>query len=488
MSSPTSVGRLAALAGGMVIGDASVGISDVVHDSRSAAPGALFVAIRGLITDGHRFVDQAVEGGASAICVEQQVDHCPVPQIIVDDSRANLGLLAAEVHGRPSTQLRVVGITGTNGKTTVAHLLESIVIAGGVVAGRIGTTGASAAGRSLPLARTTPEASNLQRLLALMVEAGVDVVAAEVSSHAMALGRADAVSFAVAAFTNFSQDHLDFHGDMESYFAAKALLFDERRVQRAVINVADPYGARLAGMIDLPVLAIGTEVLATDIALEPAGTRFRLVTPPGSSPVRLPLAGEFNVSNALIAAGCALELGFDLDAIVGGLESVGQIPGRFEIVPAKSNLTVVVDYAHTPDGVDTVIDTARALATGKITVVLGAGGDRDRSKRAAMGRAASRADRFVVTSDNPRSEQPDEIIADVREGVVDGSTDLIVESDRRAAIRGALASASDGDMVLVLGKGHEQGQEVDGRVLEFDDRRVVAEELALIEGAPCSHC
>ena len=251
-SHPVSVGDLALLAGGDVIGDRDVEITDVVHDSRSAGPGVLFVAIRGLKTDGHRFVETAIVNGAAAVCVEEPATGCEVPQLVVDNTRANLGLLAAEVHGRPSSTLRVVGITGTNGKTTVAHLLESIAATAGVVAGRIGTTGASVAGTELPLARTTPEASNLQRLLASMVEAGADVVAAEVSSHALTLGRVDGVQFEVAAITNLSQDQLDFHTDMDDYFAAKTMLFESHRPRRAVINCDDAWGERLSGIIDVP--------------------------------------------------------------------------------------------------------------------------------------------------------------------------------------------------------------------------------------------
>jgi UDP-N-acetylmuramoyl-L-alanyl-D-glutamate--2,6-diaminopimelate ligase len=478
-----SVVRLTEVVDGALVGDSDTTITDVVHDSRDAAPGALFVAVRGFTTDGHLFVDQAVGRGASAICVEDLVDACPVPQILVEDSRAVLGRLAAEVHGRPSSRLRVVGITGTNGKTTVTYLLESIVTAGGLTAGRIGTTGASIGGRSVSLPRTTPEASDFQRLLADMVDERVDVVAAEVSSHALALGRVDAVSFAVAAFTNISQDHLDFHGDMESYFAAKARLFDRDRTARAVINVDDVRGEALAGSVDVPVLAVGREVRASELELAASRTRFRLVTPLGFAVVSLPLAGAFNVSNALIAAACALELGLGLDTIVAGLESVGQIPGRYEIVPATRGFTVAVDYAHTPDGVETVIEAARAVSSGRITVVLGAGGDRDRSKRPAMGRAASAADRFILTSDNPRSESPEEIIEAVRAGVEAEAVELIVEPDRRLAIHRALAMAEPGDTVLVLGKGHELGQEISGRIIEFDDRKVVSEKLADLEKA-----
>jgi UDP-N-acetylmuramoyl-L-alanyl-D-glutamate--2,6-diaminopimelate ligase len=448
----------------------------------------LFVAVRGLTTDGHRFVDQAVAAGASAACVEREIEECAVPQIVVTDSRRVLGALAAEVHGHPSSDTRVVGITGTNGKTTVTYLLESIILAGGLAPGRIGTTGASVTGRLVPLPRTTPEASDLQRLLRLMVRSGVDVVAAEVSSHAMSLGRVDAVAFAVAAFTNLSQDHLDFHGDMESYFAAKASLFETGRSARAVINVDDPYGRSLSEMVEIPVLTVGEDIRAEGMELLADGSRFRLVTPRGTSEVLLPLAGAFNVANALVAAGCAVELGIELDSIVAGLEMVAQVPGRYEIIPSERGFSVAVDYAHTPEGVRTVIEAARAISIGAITVVLGAGGDRDRSKRPAMGEAASTADRFVLTSDNPRSESPEAIVESVRSGVATHEVELIVEPDRRLAIRTALRAAKVGDTVLVLGKGHEPGQEIAGRILEFDDRQVVAEELAAMEETPCSRC
>ncbi|MDH5373856.1 MAG: UDP-N-acetylmuramoyl-L-alanyl-D-glutamate--2,6-diaminopimelate ligase, partial [Acidimicrobiia bacterium] len=396
MNNPgVTVGALAESVEGRLIGNLDVRISDVVHDSRAVAPGVLFAAIRGFKTDGHRFVDQAISGGASAICVEEVIDDCPVPQIVVDDSRATLGRLAAQVHGLPSSRLRVVGITGTNGKTTVAYLLESIVAAGGLTAGRIGTTGAAIGGRQIPLPRTTPEASDFQRLLADMLVNGVDIVAAEVSSHAMALGRVEAVSFSIAAFTNLSQDHLDFHGNMDEYFAMKARLFEQRRTARAVVNVDDAYGRALADSVDVPVLEIGRDLFADEMELHESGTRFRLVTPLGSSNVSLPLAGSFNVSNALVAAGCAIELGLDLSTIVAGLETVGQIPGRYELVGSPRGFTVVIDYAHTPEGVDAVLEAARTVGTGRLTVVLGAGGDRDQSKRPAMGRAASAADRFI---------------------------------------------------------------------------------------------
>ncbi len=478
----SSITRLAEVAGGSVAGDGDVLVVDVVHDSRDAQSGALFVAIRGFTTDGHRFIRQAVEAGAAAVCVEELDPATPVPQIVVADTRRSLGPLAAEVHGHPSSDLRVVGITGTNGKTTVTYLVEAIATRAGLAVSRIGTTGASFAGRTVPLSRTTPEASDLQRLLASMRDAGVDVVASEVSSHALSLGRVDDVSFSVVAFTNLSQDHLDFHGTMDDYYAAKASLFDARRVGRAVINVEDPYGRTLAASVTIPVIRVGVDVAATGLELHRTGSRFLLVTPEGSRFVSLPLAGSFNVSNALVAAGCAVALGISLSDIVAGLEELGAIPGRFELVALEGGPTVVVDYAHTPEGVSGVIASARRIGSGDVTVVLGAGGDRDRSKRPAMGRAASAADRFILTTDNPRSESPSEIIAAVASGVEPG-VELVIEPDRRRAIRRALSDAGPEDTVLVLGKGHETGQEISGVVHPFDDRTVVAEEFAMLREA-----
>ncbi len=482
--SAVPLSSLCALVGGRIVGDSGTMIADVTHDSREAGSGTLFVAVRGFTTDGHQYAEQAVATGASALCVEETVDGCAVPQLLVADTRSALPLLAAEVHGRPSEQLRIVGITGTNGKTTVAYLLESIVSAAGLTAGRIGTTGASIGGYEIPLPRTTPESSDFQRLLGDMVEQGVDVVAVEVSSHALTLGRVDAVEFAVAAFTNLSQDHLDFHGDMDAYFAAKKKLFDPRRSKRAVINVEDEDGMALAGEVTIPVFEVGRVIKAEDVELHQSGCRFRLVTANESLDVSLPLAGAFNVSNALVAAGCALELGMGYAQIAAGLAAVGQIPGRYELIDSTGGFAIAVDYAHTADGVQAIIEAARAVTAGRVIVVLGAGGDRDRSKRPAMGRAASSADEFVLTSDNPRSEPPEEIIGAVQTGV-EGSVELTIEPDRRRAIRLALELAGAQDTVLVLGKGHEQGQEIAGEILEFDDRVVVREELAKMERTPC---
>lgn len=477
---PVPLGELAPVVAGRVGGDPATLISDVTHDSRAAGPGMLFVAVRGFTVDGHRFVPAARAAGTAAVCVEED-PRDGGPTLVVADTRAALGLLAARVHGEPSRRLRLVGITGTNGKTTVAHLVESIAAGAGMSPAVVGTVGARIAGRPEVVQRTTPEASDFQRLLARMVDAGTEVAAVEVSSHALALGRVVGSRFTVAAFTNLSRDHLDFHPDMESYYRAKASLFTPQLTERAVIWVDDPAGERLAAQTTLPVVSVGlrggVEITAAQMRVSLKGSHFLLLGPGPPVPVHLPLVGEFNVANALVAAGVGTALGIPSDTIAAGIGQVAAVPGRFEIVETGRDYTVVVDYAHTPDGVATVVGTARRLAEGgRVIAVLGAGGDRDQAKRPLMGAAAAAADLAVITSDNPRSEDPGSIIAQVAAGAVGGPAGVEIEPDRRLAIRRALAAAGPGDVVLVLGKGHEQGQEYADRVLPFDDRAVAREE------------
>jgi UDP-N-acetylmuramoyl-L-alanyl-D-glutamate--2,6-diaminopimelate ligase len=466
--------RLAALAGGEVIGDGTTPIADVTHDSRSAGPADLFVAIRGANADGHDFVGSTRAG---AVCVEA-IPAADVPLLVVPDTRAALPILAATVHGEPSRRLQVVGITGTNGKTTVAHLLASIVSVAGLKPGVIGTVGSRIGVRHLDQVRTSPEASDFQRLLRRMVDDGVSVAAVEVSSHALVFGRTDRTEFAAVAFTNLSQDHLDLHGDMESYFQAKASLFSGKGGV-AIVNVDDPWGRRLAGQIDDTLITVGAggEVWADGVVAALSQSRFTLHTPAGARQVTLPLGGLFNVENALMAAACALSLDLPLDANVAGLASVEPIPGRMEPVVAGQDCAIVVDYAHTPEGITGVVDSARGLVEGRVIVVVGAGGDRDTDKRPAMGRAASQADVAFITTDNPRSEDPGSIIDAVISGA-DGRALVVVEPDRRKAIVRALSEANAGDAVLILGKGHETGQEIAGRVEPFDDRQVAREAVA----------
>ena len=468
--------------GAAVTGDDPV-ITDVTHDSRAVGPGCLFVAIRGARADGHDFVAGAFAAGAAAVAVEHAVDGPSC--MVVLDTRAALPWIAAAVFDNPSHRLPVVGVTGTNGKTTVTHLVEQIVIADGRTPGVVGTIGARIGDTASSISRTTPEAPRLQRLLSEMLDAGVDVAAIEVSSHALALHRVDAIRFRVAGFTNLMQDHLDFHGDMEGYFAAKASLFTTDRAEHAVIGIDDEAGMRIARTADLPITTVAisreADITASSIVGYIDASSFVVNTPLDSFPVYMPIAGRFNVQNALLATGIAFELGIAPESIARGLASVGTIPGRFERIFAAGGPAIVVDYAHTPDAIQAVVDGARNLIEGQVIVVVGAGGDRDREKRPAMGRAAGSADLVILTTDNPRSEDPATILAAVRSGVAEAAS-VVEEPDRRLAIRRALQTAGPDDIVLILGKGHETGQEIAGRVEPFDDRVVALEEAQRIIG------
>ncbi|HKZ24531.1 MAG TPA: UDP-N-acetylmuramoyl-L-alanyl-D-glutamate--2,6-diaminopimelate ligase [Acidimicrobiia bacterium] len=480
-----TLARLAELAGGRLVGPeglGSVAIADVIHDSRLATPGSIFVAVPGSRHDGHRFVDQAVAAGCPAVCVEHQLATA-APQLVVGDTRAALSALAAEVHGHPSRDISLVGVTGTNGKTTVTYLVESICRAAGWSTGLIGTIETRVAGRSMVNPHTTPEASDFQRLLRAMVEAGARAVATEVSSHALSLGRVDHTWFSVAAFTNLSQDHLDLHGTMEAYEAAKASLFQSERTGLAVIFVDDPAGERLAAQIAVPAIRVSrsgsTEVGAGSVTVGLRSSKLAVRLPDGTYPVMLNLGGDHNVENALVAAGCGVALGIPGTVIAEGLQNLRGIPGRLEVVSGDDPVTVIVDYAHTPQAMMAVVRSARATTSGRVMIVVGAGGDRDRGKRRSMGTAASGADLAVITSDNPRSEDPDAIISEVVAGILAG-TRHVIQADRRQAIRSALVEARGGDVVLILGKGHEQGQEREGVVTPFDDRQVASEELTAL--------
>ena len=479
------MGHLAGIAGGRLVGDPNVTVRDVTHDSRLAGPDTLFVAIPGSTVDGHDFVEAAVASGSPAVMVERPV-NVEVPYILVRSARQAMAPVAAEVHGHPSRDVALVGVTGTNGKTTVTHMVESIVAGSGVSAGLIGTVHTRVGQTSIPNTRTTPEASDFQRLLATMRDLGAEVVAAEVSSHALDMHRVDATRFAVAAFTNLSQDHLDFHGDMESYFQTKARLFRPDFADRAVIWVDDPAGRRLLGMLEIPVITVGEEgdVRGVDRQVGVASSRFRLVTPRGEETVELSVGGHFNVDNALVAAACGLSLGLDVSTIARGITTFPGVPGRYEVV-SDDPVTVIVDYAHTPAGIASAIRSVRETDPGnwvvdggtrRVVAVVGAGGDRDRAKRPQMGEAAEAADVVFVTSDNPRSEDPDAIIDEVMAGMAapDQAHRIV---DRKRAITEAVAAARDGDVVLILGRGHERGQEIAGRSVPFDDRLVARDAL-----------
>jgi UDP-N-acetylmuramoyl-L-alanyl-D-glutamate--2,6-diaminopimelate ligase len=457
--------------------DASgVEITDVTMDSRAVAPGALFCCVAGSRVDGHELAAAAAAAGAVAVLVERPVavpDGVAVVQ--VPDVRAAIGPIAAAHWGHPSRDLTVIGVTGTNGKTTTTQLLRPIFEAAGRTVDVIGTL----SGRP-GQPPTTPDAPALQARLAELRAAGVDVVAMEVSSHGLAMRRVDGTRFAAVAFTNLSQDHLDLHGSMEAYFAAKARLFTPAFSDLAVVGVDDPHGRVLRDAATIRTVPYSIDD-AHDLQLAPTGSDWRW----HDRDLHLPIAGRFNVANALCAATLATELGVAIDDVARGLRQAPVVAGRFEPVVAGQPFGVVVDYAHTPDGLASVLTAARELVPpgGRVLVVFGAGGDRDRGKRPRMGEVAARlADHVVVTSDNPRSEDPGAIIDEIVSGVGDRDA-LVIEADRRAAIAQALGSARPGDLVVIAGKGHETTQTVGDRVLDFDDR-TVARELLLAAGHP----
>ncbi|MFP5316959.1 MAG: UDP-N-acetylmuramoyl-L-alanyl-D-glutamate--2,6-diaminopimelate ligase [Acidimicrobiia bacterium] len=439
-------------------------VTSITHDSRAVTSGALFCCLVGATTDGHDHAPAAVEAGAVALLVERPLAGVDVAQVVVADARAAMASVAAAFYGHPSRRLAVAGVTGTNGKTTVTYLLASVLEAAGRRAAVIGTISG---------VRTTPEAPELQARLAALAADGVNAVAMEVSSHALVQRRVDALWFEAVAFTNLSQDHLEYHGTMEGYFTAKASLFDPARARVGVVNADDPWGRRLLESTRLAVRPYSMAD-ARDLALDRDGSTFTL----DGHPVHLRLSGDFNVSNALAAGALARELGVGAADVAAGLGALVAVPGRFERVDGGGPVAVVVDYAHTPDGLEKVLASARGLAAGgRVIVVFGAGGDRDHAKRPAMGDVATRlADVAVLTTDNPRSEDPLAILAEVRGGVSRPEV-LVVEPDRRTAIALALDAARPGDVVVVAGKGHETSQVfAGGRSVPFDDR-VVAREL-----------
>ncbi|MDH3753556.1 MAG: UDP-N-acetylmuramoyl-L-alanyl-D-glutamate--2,6-diaminopimelate ligase, partial [Acidimicrobiia bacterium] len=434
---------------------------------RRVDSGDLFICVPGGTTDGHDHAPVAVESGAVALAVERALD-IDVPQFVVADARRAAPWLATAFHGQPSRNVRVVGITGTNGKTTSVHLLDDVLRSAGVSAASIGT---------LTGARTTPEATELQLLLAELSSI-VDVVVMEVSSHALAQHRVDGVWFEVTAFTNLSLDHLDFHADFEEYFEAKASLFTPARSDIAVIDVGSPAGRRLAERVATEVIEVSIDDV-DDLQLSANSSSFRWK----GHHIELPLLGRFNVSNALVVAACAELLGLTPEQIAVGLGDARPVPGRVEVVDEGQAFTVIVDYAHTPDGLAKVLAAARELADGRVIVVFGCGGDRDKTKRPEMGSiAGDLADMVVVTTDNSRHEHPDVIIEEVVAGIDRTDTDLRVEPDRRAAIELAVGVAVDGDIVVVAGKGHETTQTIGDTVMDFDDRVVARRALAAIGG------
>ncbi len=465
-------------------------ITGIAYDSRRVLPGHLFVAMRGERTDGHRYVDAAIDRGAAAVVLERDSGLSPrATRIRVQDARQTLARAAAAFYEQPAQRLQVVGVTGTNGKTTTAFMMKSIWEAAGTMTGLMGTVQYEIGERVIPASRTTPESVEIQEMMRQMLQAGCGAVSMEVSSHALEQHRVDEVDFDVAVFTNLSQDHLDYHGTMENYFAAKSQLF--RHLSRrekdgvAVVNVDDSYGRRLVDSLggENAVLTYGVSdaaaIGAREIQVTRLGTTFFVRAPQASFPVTLPLLGRYNVHNALGAIAAALAMRLPVEAIQQGLRGLRPVPGRLERVPVSDPVDVYVDYAHTPAALRNVLLTVGELTRGRLIVVFGCGGDRDKGKRQPMGAAAAElADFAIVTSDNPRTENPADILQQVQTGFAADAKNFMVIEDRREAIERALDIAREGDTVLIAGKGHEAYQEFADTVVPFHDRQVVEEYYA----------
>jgi UDP-N-acetylmuramoyl-L-alanyl-D-glutamate--2,6-diaminopimelate ligase len=482
------------LAVSRIVGNENTIFTGIQTDSRKVQPGDLFLCIPGLMVDGHRFAAMAVELGAVALVAEHEVE-VDVPQLIVKDSRFAMAVISGHFYGYPSRELKVIGITGTNGKTTTVYLLEKIVSDQGFVTGMMGNIEIKIGAERIPNRMTnTQEALELQRIMRRMADQGVDYCIMEVSSHGLDLGRVNGCKFRTGIFTNLTQDHLDYHGTMEHYKSAKGLLFsrlgneysaDPGEQKYAVLNADDPASADFAKMTAAQVVTYGidneADVRAEQIRITSQGTAFNCVTFRGTLNMHIKLIGKFNVYNALGAVAAALVEGIALEKIKISLEAVESVDGRMEVVNVGQDFLVLVDYAHTSDGLENALSTIRQFAPARVLCVFGCGGDRDRTKRPVMGKVTARySDHLYVTSDNPRSEHPERILLDIEPGIIEAGVsadryELIV--DRRAAIRKAIADATAGDVVLIAGKGHETYQEIMGEKYDFDDRLIAKEAI-----------
>jgi UDP-N-acetylmuramoyl-L-alanyl-D-glutamate--2,6-diaminopimelate ligase len=491
--SPTTLATLArAIPGATPTGDAP--IASLAYDSRSVTPGALFVAVVGERFDGHAYLEAVLATGA--VAVVQQADRVrpvPAPTLVVPSTRAALAPLACAFYDNPTASLRLAGVTGTNGKTTTVRMIDAIARAAGEVTGTIGTLGATVAGQDLPGERTTPEAPDLQQLFAALRDAGAASAAVEVASHALALGRVEGCRFDIGVFTNLTQDHLDFHGTMDAYRDAKGLLFTAYadaahaagKTFTAVLNGDDLAGRHYAALThaDRTLIyaasgAADPDIAAHDIVLGVDRIRFTARTPAGTFPVTLGFGGTFQVANALAAVGYGIARGFAIETIQAGLAECPPVPGRFQPVRVGQDFAVLIDYAHTPDGIENVLRAARPLTKGRLTIVFGCGGDRDRTKRPLMGRLAqSLADCAILTSDNPRTEDPEAILDEIAAGLDGSGAEILREADRRTAIRTAIRGCRAGDTLVIAGKGHEDYQILADRTIAFSDFDVAEEEL-----------
>ncbi|MDM5198773.1 UDP-N-acetylmuramoyl-L-alanyl-D-glutamate--2,6-diaminopimelate ligase [Fictibacillus enclensis] len=466
----------------------NVEITSIEMDSRAAGPGSLFVCIEGYTVDGHNFARQAVENGASAILAEKPLEEIDsVPVVIVNDTKRSLAVLANVFYDHPTTKLHLIGVTGTNGKTTTSHLIEQIFADAGKTTGMIGTIDMKINGVSHKVANTTPESLFLQKAFKEMNDQKVEAAVMEVSSHALDMGRVRGCDYDIAVFTNLTQDHLDYHKDMETYLRAKGLLFAQlgntyagKKEKIAILNRDDKASKEFEKMTAAQILTYGIEqksdIMAKDIKVTGKGTTFTLVTPFEEKQVSLKLVGKFSVYNVLAAVSATLLSGIPIDSIIRTMENVKGVPGRFETVDEGQCFTVIVDYAHTPDSLENALVTVKEFAVGKVISVVGCGGDRDRTKRPLMAKiAAEYSDIAIFTSDNPRTEDPEAILQDMQAGVEDREYKVIL--DRRDAINYAVNLAEENDIILIAGKGHETYQIIGKDVLDFDDRKVAAEAI-----------
>ena len=493
---PVTIEQIAQTVGGKLTGNGSLPVTDVSHDSRQAGPGILFAAVRGALLDAHKFVPTVIAASAAGVVSElpPTIDVQALPEsqpfawIQVENVRRAMALAAAEVHHHPSRELQLVGITGTNGKTTTAYLVGSIPEAAGEPVAMTGTVEYRLGPVRRKAERTTPEATDMQRMLRQAVNVGCRSAVMECSSQAMDFHRCDALDFAVAVFSNLTRDHLDYHKTMENYWQAKLQLFNGKlgsKPRTSVVNVDDPYGVELAKMLEADKREVVRyavksegEVMARDAEFSLEGMRFNLITPSGEREFRSPLVGPPHIYNTLAAVATGLSLGYDLEVITRALEKCSGAPGRFERVVHKGDFAVVVDYAHSDDALLNVLRTAREVTKGKIITVFGCGGDRDRSKRAPMGEAAgSLSDVVILTSDNPRTEDPDRILADAELGIKGTGKPYRKIADRREAIHQAISEARTNDLVLIAGKGHEDYQILGRETFHFDDKEVAREAL-----------
>ncbi len=457
-------------------GDSNIRITGVAYDSRKVKQGNLFVCIKGFKVDGHSYISQAIENGAVCIIVEQEITSVSIPTIQVENSRYALAMISAALYEYPSSKLKLIGVTGTNGKTTSTYLIKAMLELQGKKVGLIGTNQNMIGDQVLPTERTTPESLELQELFSEMVKQGVEMVVMEVSSHSLALNRVDGCQFDIGVFTNLTQDHLDFHGSMEKYLIAKTKLFQQCKI--GIINVDDDSSEFILKNGTCKMISFGIEnkadVRAKDIDVSEKGVRFQVESMHGQEKIMLRIPGLFSVYNALGSIAACLELGLNLDQIQKGLAIAKGVPGRAQVVRTGKDYTIIIDYAHTPDGLENIIQTVKDFAKGRVVTLFGCGGDRDNGKRPIMGEVAGRISDFcIVTSDNPRTENPMQIINQILEGIKDTDCPYVMIENRYDAIEYALSNAQKDDVIILAGKGHETYQEINGLKYPFDEKEIV---------------